>query len=155
MQFYTYQEEILTYMLLQSQIPSEVFAQYAIPMIRCDHEDLRIFFAPGMCSLQQLIDSGTEFTQEDICYIFCNCVFFVLIMKRYDYVHNDLKPENILVIENPETRRKELRIIGIGRANKRLTMKGGYTPEYYLHPLQSRNEGKNIVMKFKSLEHKA
>ena len=154
-QFYTYQEEVLTYMMLQSQIPKEEFEQYAIPMIRCDHQDMKIFFTPGMCSLRQLIDQGVEFTQEDIIYIFRFLVEFVMMMKKYGYVHNDLKPENILVVENPQTRRKELRIIDFGGANKKLTAQGGYTTEYYLNPLQHREEGKEIVLKFESMQHKA
>jgi hypothetical protein len=60
-----------------------------------DNEDKTIYFVPGVCSLQQLLDHP-EFrrTPDQAVHIFSVLLEFVLLMREKGYRHSDLKPEN-------------------------------------------------------------
>ncbi len=60
-----------------------------------DNDEKTIYFVPGVCSLQQLIDNS-EFrsTPDQAVHIFSVLLEFVLLMREKGYRHSDLKPEN-------------------------------------------------------------
>ncbi len=60
-----------------------------------NNDDKTIYFVPGVCSLQQLLDHP-EFrsTPDQAVHIFSVLLEFVLLMREKGYRHSDLKPEN-------------------------------------------------------------
>ncbi len=60
-----------------------------------NNEDKTIYFVPGVCSLEQLIDNA-EFrsTPDQAVHIFSVLLEFVLLMREKGYRHSDLKPGN-------------------------------------------------------------
>jgi hypothetical protein len=60
-----------------------------------NNHDKTIYFVPGVCSLQQLLDNP-EFrtTPDQAVHIFSVLLEFVLLMREKGYRHSDLKPEN-------------------------------------------------------------
>ncbi len=60
-----------------------------------DNNDKTIYFNPGVCSLQQLLDNP-EFrsTPDQAVHIFSVLLEFVLLMREKGYRHSDLKPSN-------------------------------------------------------------
>ncbi len=60
-----------------------------------NNEDKSIYFVPGVCSLQQLLDNP-EFrtTPDQAVHIFSVLLEFVLLMREKGYRHSDLKPDN-------------------------------------------------------------
>ncbi len=59
-----------------------------------NNDDKTIYFVPGVCSLQQLLDNP-EFTTtpDQSVHIFSVLLEFVLLMKEKGYCHSDLKPD--------------------------------------------------------------
>ncbi len=59
-----------------------------------NNDDKTIYFVPGVCSLQQLLDNP-EFrsTPDQAVHIFSVLIEFVLLMKKRGYRHSDLKPD--------------------------------------------------------------
>ncbi len=59
-------------------------------------EEKTIYFVPGVCSLQQLLDNP-EFrsTPDQAVHIFSVLLEFVLLMREKGYRHSDLNPGNI------------------------------------------------------------
>ncbi len=57
--------------------------------------DKTIYFDPGVCSLQQLLNNP-EFrsTPDQAVHIFSILLEFVLLMREKRYRHSDLKPDN-------------------------------------------------------------
>jgi hypothetical protein len=60
-----------------------------------DNNDKTIYFNPGVCSLQQLLDNP-EFrsTPDQAVHIFSVLLEFVLLMREKGYRHSDLNPGN-------------------------------------------------------------
>ncbi len=60
-----------------------------------NNDEKAIYFVPGACSLQQLLDNP-EFrsTPDQAVHIFSVLLEFVLLMREKGYRHSDLKPEN-------------------------------------------------------------
>ncbi len=58
-------------------------------------DDKTIYFVPGVCSLQQLLDNP-EFrsTPDQAVHIFSVLLEFLLLMREKGYRHSDLKPDN-------------------------------------------------------------
>jgi hypothetical protein len=70
-------------------------AKVAILPEHYNHDDKAIYFVPGVCSLQQLLDNP-EFrsTPDQAVHIFSVLLEFVLLMREKGYRHSDLKPAN-------------------------------------------------------------
>ncbi len=68
-----------------------------------NNEENTIYFVPGVCSLQQLLDNP-EFrsTPDQAVHIFSVLLEFVLLMREKGYRHSDLKPENTYLIRSQE-----------------------------------------------------
>ncbi len=60
-----------------------------------NNDDKTIYFDPGVCSIQQLLDNP-EFrsTPDQAVHIFSVLLEFVLLMREKGYRHSDLKPGN-------------------------------------------------------------
>ncbi len=71
-------------------------AEVAILPKHYNNEEKTIYFVPGACSLQQLIDNP-EFrsTSDQAVHVFSVLLEFVLLMREKGYRHSDLKPGNI------------------------------------------------------------
>ncbi len=69
-------------------------AKVAILPEHYNNDDKTIYFVPGVCSLQQLLDNA-EFrsTPDQAVHIFSILLEFVLLMREKGYRHSDLKPE--------------------------------------------------------------
>ncbi len=70
-------------------------AKVAILPKNYKNDDKTIYFIPGVCSLQQLLDNP-EFisTPDQAVHIFSVLLEFVLLMREKGYRHSDLKPAN-------------------------------------------------------------
>jgi serine/threonine protein kinase len=68
-----------------------------------ENDDKTIYFFPGVCSLQQLLDNP-EFrsTPDQAVYIFSVLLEFVLLMREKGYRHSDLKPENTWLLRSQD-----------------------------------------------------
>jgi hypothetical protein len=61
-----------------------------------NNEEKTIYFIPGACSLQQLIDNPQfRSTPDQAVHIFSVLLEFVLLMREKGYRYSDLKPGNI------------------------------------------------------------
>ncbi len=60
-----------------------------------NNDDNTIYFDPGVCSIQQLLDHP-EFrsTPDQAVHIFSVLLEFLLLMREKGYRHSDLKPVN-------------------------------------------------------------
>ncbi len=76
-------------------IDEQRLAKVAILPKNYNNDDKTIYFVPGVCSLQQLLDNQ-EFrgTPDQAVYIFSVLLEFVLLMREKGYRHSDLKPGN-------------------------------------------------------------
>ena len=64
-------------------------------------DEKTIYFVPGACSLQLLIDNP-EFTAtpDQAVHIFSVLLEFVLLMREKGYRHSDLKPDNTFLVRS-------------------------------------------------------
>ncbi len=60
-----------------------------------NNDEKTIYFVPGVCSLQQLLDNP-EFrsTPDQAVHIFSVLLEFVLLIREKGYRHSDVKPYN-------------------------------------------------------------
>ncbi len=70
-------------------------AKVAILPEHYNNDEKTIYFIPGACSLQQLLNNQ-EFrsTPDQAVHIFSVLLEFVLLMREKGYRYSDLKPEN-------------------------------------------------------------
>ncbi len=70
-------------------------AKVAILPKHYNNEDKTIYFVPGVCSLQQLLDHPEfKITPDQAVHIFSVLLEFLLLMREKGYRHSDLKPDN-------------------------------------------------------------
>lgn len=129
-------------------------------MEKSDNQRLEIFFKPGLISLDDLysirLKKKQKFSVSEIKYIFKFCIDFVLLMRKYGFVHNDIKPENLtLVIEDfNDKKKKSLRFIDLGLANDHLQT-AGFTVRYFMSPLRKyQKDGEILTPVFANFDEK-